>query len=241
MSGRTPGRRYDDEEIGEIFSRAAEAQDAAPPVPDPRAGLTLEELQEVGREVGLRPDRIAAAAAIVDADRGGGAPAGAFAPTRVARTVDLPRGLTDREWEVLAGEIREIFDTRGRVIARSSAHEWTDGEVHAAVGPTGDGQQLRLEARTPPVTTAAVAGGLGLAAGALALATSALDAATFGLLLEWLLPVLLMLVGAGAIGLHVVRLREWAEDRERRLDRVAERARELAAGPPPEPGDCPPR
>ncbi|MGD8497069.1 MAG: hypothetical protein PVF05_12915 [Gemmatimonadales bacterium] len=231
MSGRKPDRRYDDEEIGEIFALAAEARDAAPPAAGSRAGLTLEELQEVGREVGLLPDRVAAAAALVDADGGVGASTGARAPTRVERTVDLPRALTDREWEVLAGEMREVFDARGRVTTRPSAREWTDGEVHAVVGPTDGGQQLRLEARTAPITPAAVAGGLGLAAGALALVTGALDAATFGLVLEWLLPVLLMLVGAGALGLHVIRLRQWAEKRELDFEEVADRARELAARP----------
>lgn len=233
-------RTYDDDEVREIFSLAAETQerDTVPVTTETRSGLTLRELQEVGREVGLEPDRVARAAAAFDA-RSASLPRRTFlgAPTGVRRTVELPRELTDREWEALAGELRETFDARGRVISRGSAHEWTDGEVHAFLEPHGPGHRLRLDARTFPLTVGAGAGAFGIFAGLLSLVTSALDAATFGPVLEVLLPLLLVLVGAGAVGTNVLRLRRWADDRERRMEHVAERARALAEGSlPEEPG-----
>lgn len=225
--------RYGDDEVREIFALAAEAQDAAPPAAAARSGLTLRELQDVGREVDLDPERVAEAAALLDG-RSETFPRRKFlgAPSRVTLATDLPRAPTDREWETVAGELRETFGARGRVISRGSAHEWTDGEVHAVLEPTTTGQRLRLDARTSPVNAGAVAGGFGLLAGLLGLVTSALDAATFGPVLELLLPALLMLVSAGAIGLNVLRLRRWAKDREDRLKHIADQARHLLEASP---------
>lgn len=226
-------RTYDDDEVKEIFSLAAHTRDVAPPTTEPRSGLTLTELQEVGREVGLEPDRVAKAAARFDA-RSQSSPRRTFLgwPTGVYRSVQLPRELTDREWEALAGELRETFGTRGRVISRGSAHEWTDGEVHAFLEPSGPGHRLRLDGRTSPLNVAAGAGAFGVFVGLQALVTSALDAATFGP--EVLLPLVLVLVGAGAVGMNVLRLRRWADDREGRMEYVVGRARALIEGSPPE-------
>lgn len=227
-------RTYDDDEVNEIFSLAAHTPDAAPTTTEARARLTLRELQEVGREVGLEPDRVAEAAARFDA-RSQSSPRRTFLgwPTGVHRSVQLPRELTDREWEALAGELRETFGTRGRVISRGSAHEWTDGEVHAFLEPSGPGHRLRLDGRTFPLTVAAGVGAFGVFAGLQALVTSALDAATFGSVLEVLLPLLLVLVGAGAVGMNVLRLRRWADDREGLMEHVIDRARRLSEGSPP--------
>lgn len=85
------------------------------------------------------------------------------------------------------------------MISRGSAHEWTDGSA---------------------------AGVIGLFVGLLTLVTSALDAATFGPGLEVLLPALLALVGGSAVGMNVLRLKQWADDREQKMESIARRARE---------------
>lgn len=231
-------RTFRDEEVSEIFSLAAEMQDATPPATGARSGLTLPELQEVAREVGLAPQRVAEAAAIV-ASRAGSRPRRTFlgAPTGVSRTADLSGTLDEREWDMLAGELREAFGSHGRLMSQGATHEWTDGEVHAVLEPTSAGQhRLRLNARILPVTVGAVAGAFGVFAGLLSLATSALDAATFGPVLELVLPGLLVLVGGGAIALHIVRLRRWADESEDAMAQVVERAREMAATPEVETG-----
>ena len=228
-------RTYDDDEVKEIFSLAANTQGAAPTTSEARSGLTLRELQEVGREVGLEPDRVAEAAARFDA-RSLSSPRRTFlgGPMGVRRSVQLPRELTDREWETLAGELREAFGTRGRMISTGLTHEWTGDDVHAFLEPSGPGHRLRLDAQTFPLTVAAGAGAFGVLVGLQALATSALDAATFGPVLEVLLPLLLVLVGAGAIGMNVIRLRRWSDDMEERMEYVVGRARALTEGSPPE-------
>jgi hypothetical protein len=235
LSDRPPNRTYDDDEVREIFSLAAESPGSAPPTETAGSGLTLPELQEVGREVGLEPERVARAAALLDA---GSEPVpretALGVPVRVGRDVELPRPLTDHEWEIVAAELRDTFDSGGRVVSRGSTREWSDGEVHAWLEPTPTGHRLRLAARSQPVTALTVAGLFGLFAGLLLLLTSGLDATTFGSTWELLLPALLALVGGGAAGMNVLRLRRWADDRERRMAHVAERARALAEGTPPD-------
>ena len=73
-------------------------------------------------------------------------------------------------------------------------------------------------------------GAFALLDGVVLLATRGLDAATFGPLLEWLLPVLLVLAGGAAVAISVAQARSWAEDREARMERVAERTYRLLAG-----------
>ena len=67
-------RKYREDEISEIFALATTAGGASLPVLADQEGLTLGELQEVGREVGIPPVRVAVAAA-----------------TFVARSESLPR------------------------------------------------------------------------------------------------------------------------------------------------------
>ena len=61
-------RRYTDDEVAEIIQAASTPvvprEDLADPTP--ATGLTLDQLQAIGREVGIAPERIAQAAAALD-------------------------------------------------------------------------------------------------------------------------------------------------------------------------------
>jgi hypothetical protein len=229
-------RRYGEAEIEEIFARAAEEVAAASPgetaaPPSRRDGLTLAELQTVGAEVGLAPARIAAAAAAlaprIAPERG----SSYGHPTSLAAAVALPRAPTDREWERLVAVLREDAGTPGRVASRGATREWSGGRLHLFVEPSDAGTRLRMmETRRAPVLMPAV-GAFALADGLFLLVTRALDASTFGPLLEWLLPVLLMLAGGAAVAASLVRARSWADEGAARMERIAERARGLVAGP----------
>src|SRR5690606_21476228 len=114
-------RRYRDDEIEAIFQRAASpAVGRGGPAPSGE-GLTLAELQAIGREVGLPPEKVAEAAATLD-QRGDRPrlPALLGMPGSVHRTVQLPRLPSDREWELLLGDLRATFAARGRVGSRGS-------------------------------------------------------------------------------------------------------------------------
>jgi hypothetical protein len=88
----TTGRRYDDKEIAAIFRAAADGPQ--PPGHDvPRdEGLTLAELQVIGREVGLSPEAVTRAARSLDV-RGDSRKILGL-QVGVARTVDLNRRLS---------------------------------------------------------------------------------------------------------------------------------------------------
>ena len=62
-------RRYSDDEIAAIFRAAAESPASLPPHPAANHGLTLADLQAIGREVGIAPDAVAQAAQALEVRR----------------------------------------------------------------------------------------------------------------------------------------------------------------------------
>lgn len=226
-------RKYREEEVGEIFALATSASGASVPVLADQAGLSLEELQEVGREVGLSSELVAEAAATVDA-RLETLPRRTTvgAPVSVGRVVELPRAATDREWQVLVTELRETFGAKGRVASQGDIREWKNGNLHAFLEPTRAGHRLRLGTRKGGARGVTALGASGLAVGLLLLATSGLDAATFGATFETLIPAFFALMGGGALAGNFIRLRRWADERERQMAHIAGRARALLEAHP---------
>src|SRR5918995_656465 len=89
-------RRFNDDEVAAIFAKATDVKTTTRQRNlQPSDGLTLAELQEIGREVGIAPDRVAQAAASID--RVGTATSRRFLvlPLGVGRTVELDRRLSD--------------------------------------------------------------------------------------------------------------------------------------------------
>ena len=100
-------RRYDEDEVAEIFERATEAQGRSLPGGRSAEGLTLQELQEVGREVGLSADLVARAAHSLDMAPQVHGRKLLGLPVGVGRTVELARPLTDAEWHRLVADLRD--------------------------------------------------------------------------------------------------------------------------------------
>lgn len=137
--------RYQDHEIREILHLAIDEESRVGGSVTAADGLTLRQLQEVGQEVGVSPDRIAQAADVVAARRN--APTHETAkwlPTAVERTIPLPRNLSDREWEWLVAELRTTFGGKGKVSVQGGIREWTHGRVQAFIDQTHTGYRLRL-------------------------------------------------------------------------------------------------
>lgn len=219
-------RKYREEEVKEIFDLAASrAELGRPPVPD-EGGLTLTELQEVGLEVGMEPRRIAEAVLALDARREV-LPRRTYmgVPISVGRVMDLPRALTDREWEVLVGELRETFGARGKVMSRGGVREWANGNLHAFLEPTEIGHRLRLTTLKGGAMGLITVGGTGLALG-LILLTLLLTTGVSPVRLE-LVTMLLVGVGGGALASNVLSLPRWAREREGQMEYIAGRVRAL--------------
>ena len=220
-------RRYQEEEIKEIFESAALARESGPRSLSTGAGLTLAELQEIGLEVGLAPERIADAAAALDR-RGSTLPRRTHfgMPISVGRTVDLPRAPTDREWALLVAELRETFQAQGAVGSAGSLRQWTNGNLHAYVEPTETGHRLRIGTLKGNATELNYLGIVGIVMGLIILISSAIA----GKLPEGLfLSAVFGATGIGAMTSNVLRLPRWAQEREEQFEYIASRARALIA------------
>jgi hypothetical protein len=218
----TNERRYNEEEVARIFEVATNAPGTPRAAGTPGEGLTLEELQSIGREVGLTPASISEAAALIDR-RGRSLPRQTFlgAPIAVGHVVPLPRSVTDREWEVLLSELRETFRALGKDRSTGQVRCWTNSNLHAYVEPTEGGHRLRMGTRKGDAGALAAIG-----VGGLLLATSTLLGALGG---GGSLSAAVVLggMGIGALVYNALRLPRWASLREQQMEYIAGRARAL--------------
>ena len=222
-------RRYQEHEVRQILDLAI-GPEGAPAQSFPAVeGLTLLQLQEVGREVGLPPNRITQAVAAFEG-RGESVPRGTTLglPTSVGTIVALPRSPTDREWELLIAELRTTFGGKGAVTSHGSLREWSNGTLHAFIEPTDTGHRLRLsDSRVGAVG--------GIALGGFLMAFALL---IFVLLLgkddpgyRFAAPAFFALMGGGLIAGSVLSLPGWAREQERRMEHINRRALSLLAPP----------
>ena len=228
----TEERKYQEEEIKEILGLAVRSEQVGPlSIPDER-GLTLAEIQDVGREVGVEPGRIARAALALEARREL-LPRGRFVgiPVSVGRTIDLPRDVTDREWAVLVGELRATFGARGEVTEHGGIREWSNGNLHAFLEPTATGTRLRLTTRKGNASAMITTGAAGVVLG-LALLTLFIfeDLGRASLVI----PALMAAFGGGTVVSSMLRLPRWAGEREGQMNHIADRVAALLEESPPD-------
>lgn len=122
-------RRYTDDEVHSIFERAAAKQEEAQRAESAsRAGLTLQELQEIGSEAGIDPSHIALAASEVSvrgADTSAEQQQLFGIPTRIGDSRRIEGHIGDEEWEQIVHELRNIFGRDGIAGELGRSREWT--------------------------------------------------------------------------------------------------------------------
>jgi hypothetical protein len=220
-------RRYTDQEIEAIFARATEVQSATPRQLPSTEGMSLVELQSIGREAGIAPELVAEAARALDQEHTPPTKTLLGLPVAVAHTVELGRRLSDDEWEQLVVRCRETFDARGRVTAEGSFRQWTNGNLQVLLEPSGDGHRVRF--RTLNANSRMWVGmGIGLfAVGTISVAQLMVSGgATLGAAMAdvgWL-----GLMGAGFAAFGALRLPSWARTRHEQMRRLG--AKLLGAG-----------
>jgi hypothetical protein len=221
-------RRYQDHEIRQILDLAIGQEDGAAQSLSAVDGLTLLELQEVGREVGLLPDRITQAVAAFEG-RGESVRRGTTLglPTSVGRVVPLPRSPSDREWELLIAELRTTFGGKGEVTSHGGLREWTHGTLHAFIEPAETGHRLRL------ADSSAAVGGIVLGGFVLAFALL-----IFVVLLgkedpgfRFAVPAFFSLLGGSLVAGSAISLPRWARESEKRMEHISRYAVSLLALP----------
>lgn len=227
-------RRFTEAEARRIFARAAEHQRADAP----DDGLTLAELQEIGRAAGLSETAISAAVSDVRA----GVPddpvvtfLGVPSETRWSRV--LPVEVTDAAWERMVAEIRRTFKQQGNPSQIGRVREWTGGfsssgsdGLRVALEPTDRGTLVLVE----QTLRSNVRGMRGVAMGGLGIGVlSALLPLLSGEAGLWLLPVMLLSVFALTVVASALVLRSMSNKTERNVDRLLDRfeliARDAAA------------
>lgn len=226
----TDERRYHDEEVAQIFQDAATPRISDPEHPSSSEGLTLTELQAIGREVGVAPERIADAATALDLHRSKlPARRSLSKPISAGRTVPLPRAPTDREWELLLGELRETFHAQGRDASRGGVRQWSNGNLHAYIEPTENAYRLRMGTSKGDALPLDALGIAGLLAGLIILIPLILAGELASVVVG---PLIFLVFGAAALGYNALRLPRWAAEREEQMEYIAARAGALL-GPVP--------
>ena len=221
----TDERRYGEEEVAEIFEVAATPHGVQRHAPSSADGLTLTQLQAIGSEVGVPPDRIAAAASALDLRRGVHPRRTHLGmPISVGRTVELPRAPTDREWELLVGELRKTFGAQGKDGSSGNLRAWTNSNLHAYVEPTEAGYRFRIGTLKGDAASLNWSGiGLMLLSAIILVArliTGQPMEELFG-------PLLIGIMGASVFGYNALRLPRWVHEREEQMEYIAERVQTL--------------
>lgn len=236
-------RRYQDNEVEEILRRAVNEQELSHPTLTRSQGLTLREIQEIGREAGIDPSRIGDAAHAVVARRQA-APRGTFLgmPVSVNRVVDLSRAMTEREWEIVVGDLRDTFSAPGQVGEQGTTREWTNGNLRVLLEPTGSGQRLRFSTFNRRLRFLGSVGVVEIIIGLVFLAILIPNLLASGGL-TWAVAAKLLpsIIAAGAgvafLGWAGIELPRWAGQREAQMEHIAARVQALIETPPgQEPG-----
>lgn len=226
-------RRYSDEEVAAIFERAAKSQAGLQRQQQPHGlsqGMTLGELQQIGRDVGIPADLVASAAHEIDV---AGRPTERKylgLPIGVGRTVELPRRLTDDEWERVVADLRETFDARGTMRSEGSTRMWSNGNLQILLEPTATGQRLRMRT-VKGDSRGYISGGIGIVVATVLTAgfKTMGGAADVGMLAGL---SSLTALGLGMIAAGTLRLPSWAKTRKRQMEEIAGRTVALAEDAP---------
>lgn len=216
-------RRYSEEEVARILDRATEVDSGQPGRgPTSETGMTLGELHEIGREVGIPSDVITDAARSIDRSPAARTHDRRFLGARigVGRSTQLPRTLTDAEWHRLVVDLRDTFDAKGKMREEGAFRQWTNSNLQALVEPAENGSRVRLRTMKGSGRMLMTMGMAFMGASAFTFLMSVIgsagsdglsDAITFGA------------VGVGLYAWARVTLPAWARTRERQMEEILAR------------------
>jgi hypothetical protein len=227
-------RRYTDDEVAAIFERAATEQPAAPRQLAPAEGLTLAQLHDIGREVGISAELVTRAAQSLRQVAPPVSRSVLGLPLRVGHTVELPRRLTDGEWEQVVADLRDTFQASGSLRYDGSFREWSNGNLSVMLEPTPTGHRVRMQTMNAGLRELMAVGlvltGLGTFLSIVMVGAGKAKGLTVS--------GFFLVIGLGAMGFGAFRLRGWARLRQRQMEALAGRIALMAESPPP--GESPP-
>lgn len=222
-------RRYDEEEIAEILELATTREGAVQAGERGTGeGLTLEQIQEIGSEVGIAPARIAGAARVMAGRRLAGTTRTFLgSPREVSRMVPIDRALDDDEWTRLVVDLRETFGAVGKVTTQGPLRSWTNGNLQVHVEPDGDRYRVRMHTHKGNVLPRTGVSLAFILMSVIFLLQLLADGANFrGLIMA----AVFGSVGAGQLGYMRATLPGWAQERAAQMEGLAERIPLLLKG-----------
>jgi hypothetical protein len=223
-------RRYSEEEVAHIIQHAAENQQTSPRQLAPAEGLSLAEVQDIGRQVGISPELVQAAAKTLDAPPQQGSRRWLGLPIGVSRTIELDRRLSESDWERLVVDLRETFDARGNERSAGNFRQWTNGNLQALVEPTGAGDRVRLRTIKGNMRNV-IRGGMALLGGSGVLAL--IYSLTGNVQTDNLETLgILALTGLAMLTVPVFVLPSWARERRNQMEAIAARLQQRSEGSP---------
>lgn len=226
-------RRYSDEEVAAIFERAAKSQAGLQRQQQPHAlaeGSTLGELQQIGRDVGIPPELVTRAAREIDLAGRPSERKYLGLTIGVGRTVELPRRLTDDEWERVVADLRETFDARGTMRTEGGTRMWSNGNLQILLEPTATSHRLRMRT-VKGDSRGFISGGIGLVlAGVFMIIFKTLTGGggvdMGAIAAMWTLTAM----GAGMFAAGALRLPSWSRLRKKQMEEIAARAVAMSEG-----------
>ena len=128
-----PEQRFNEAEVAAIIQRATNWNEPRrQPVP-PGEGLSLDQLQEIGRDIGIAPNVIAGAADVVKDSGTTVIRRFLGLPLRVERNVKLRRDFSEDEWDQVVADLREIFNAAGVLNEDGSLRQWSNGNLQVVL------------------------------------------------------------------------------------------------------------
>ena len=219
-------RRFNDAEVAAILERATTREEQGRQLVPAGSGLTLAQLQDIGREIGIAPDAIAESAELLDDARMSATRRFLGLPLGVERTVRLRHRLSDEEWEQLVVELREVFDVRGVVKQEGSLRQWTNGNLQAFLELKDNAQRLRLRTVKGNARPLMGLGLLAFTGASIGITTAVMTNVSHDVGLMTTLSVIAA-GGAGTFVSTVLRLFPWARRRQEQMAEIAARVAEL--------------
>jgi hypothetical protein len=214
-----PERRFNETEIAEILERAAKTDLTGPRSLPAGEGMTLAELQDIGREAGITSEAIRDAANAVRVGNLDASRQFFGLPLGVGRTAELDRQLTDDEWERFVVDLRETFDARGRVQRDGSLRSWTNGNLQVMLEPTATGSRVRMRSLKSDARALMMAG-LGVSGVSVATLIAAGIAGASGQVADI---GIMAAIGAALFTLGALRVPGWARTRRGQMELLAAR------------------
>ena len=215
-------RRYTDEEVAEIIAKATEAQQSVPTrVGSPATGgMTLADVQEIGREVGIAPELMLKAAQSIDQRVESTTYRFLGLPVAVGESAHLGRTVSDEEWERLVSDLRMTFNATGRTRQDGSFKQWSNGNLRAVLEPTEGGHRFRIQSMKGNAR-AYMMGGLGLIGLAAVFGLSTMLGASGNLTLAKIAQI--GFIGAAVLAVGAVQVPGWARERRAQMQALISR------------------